>query len=293
MAKRHVRLLNPPRAKLTVDQMKRGMARIQRRIDDLEAFDPFRVTKRHAPEVTALETAIEETLAAVFGLGTAEYQRYSDAGRLDDGLLIGGGQNQRAALSKLLEDGKQRSLQLLLQAIRGMAEEIADQNETMSLPAVARVASQPDLSKVFIVHGHDGEAKSTVARFVEKLGFQAVILHERPNKGRTIISKFREEAAGVGFAIVLMTPDDIGGSAGSSPDKLRPRARQNVVFELGSFLLAIGPERVAALVKGDIERPSDYDGVVYISLDNSNWQMELARELRSAGYAVDLNKVIR
>jgi hypothetical protein len=122
-----------------------------------------------------------------------------------------------------------------------------------------------DLSKVFVVHGHDGATKAEVARFIEKLGFEAIILHERPNKGRALITKFQEEAEDVGFAVVLMTADDVG-KAKADPD-LKPRARQNVVFELGFFIGALGPERVAALVEGDTELPSDYDGVVYIALD--------------------------
>lgn len=130
-----------------------------------------------------------------------------------------------------------------------------------------------------------------MARFIEKLGFEAIILHERPNKGRTLITKFQEEAAGVGFAVVLLTPDDLG-KAVSAAD-LNPRARQNVVLELGIFLGKVGPERVAALVKGDIELPSDLDGVVYISLDKDDWQTKLGRELQEAGYTIDWNSVMR
>lgn len=148
-----------------------------------------------------------------------------------------------------------------------------------------------DLSKVFVVHGHDGESRLAIARFIEQIGFEAIILHERPNKGRTIITKFREEAADVGFAVVLMTPDDLGKPNNDSEAKFR--ARQNVVFELGFFIGALGPERVAALIKGDIERPSDFDGVVYISLDNGGWKTELGRELEAAGYGIDWNKVMR
>jgi predicted nucleotide-binding protein len=145
-------------------------------------------------------------------------------------------------------------------------------------------------SKVFIVHGHDGEAKSEVARFIEKLGPQAIILHELPNKGRTIISKFREEAADVGFAIILMTPDDHGGIAAQNT---RPRARQNVIFELGFFIGALRPDKVAALVKGDIERPSDFDGVVYTELDERGaWRWELGKELQAAGFQIDWNKAM-
>jgi predicted nucleotide-binding protein len=146
--------------------------------------------------------------------------------------------------------------------------------------------------KVFVVHGHDGEARETVARFIERIGLEAIILHERPNKGRTIITKFREEAADIRFAIVLMTPDDHGAQA--SEPNLRPRARQNVVFELGFFIGALGPEHVAALVKGNIERPSDFDGVVYIDLDSAGgWKLKLSKELKEAGFEVDAEKVLR
>lgn len=148
-----------------------------------------------------------------------------------------------------------------------------------------------DVTRVFVVHGHDAAPKAEVARFIEKLGFDAIVLHERPNRGRALITKFREEAAGVGFAVVLMTPDDLGKP--KDAPALNPRARQNVVFELGFFIGKLGPARVAALVKGGIELPSDFDGVVYISLDKEDWQSKLGTELQAAGYEVDWNKVMR
>jgi predicted nucleotide-binding protein len=139
----------------------------------------------------------------------------------------------------------------------------------------------PQLSKrVFVVHGHDEGPREAVARFLERIKLEPIILHERPNRGRAIIAKFQEEAADVGFAVVLMTPDDCGGKVGAAT---KPRARQNVVFELGFFIGALGPGRVAAMVKGDIERPSDLDGVVYISLDDGSWKDKLGRELEAAG----------
>jgi hypothetical protein len=144
---------------------------------------------------------------------------------------------------------------------------------------------------VFIVHGHDEAPRDSVARFIEKLGFEAIILHERPNKGRTIITKFREESVGVGFAVVLMTPDDLGKA--KEDTDLKHRARQNVIFELGFFIGALRPEHVAALVKGDIDLPSDYDGVVYISMDKEDWRNKLAKELEAANYHIDWNKVMR
>lgn len=145
--------------------------------------------------------------------------------------------------------------------------------------------------KVFIVHGHDEEAKQSVARFIENLGLKAIILHEQPNKGRTIINKF-EDYSQVGFAVVLLTPDDVGSSFNKQTE-LRPRARQNVIFELGFFIGRLGTERVCALCKGDIELPSDYQGVLWIKMDsNSTWQFELSRELKAVGYKIDLNKLV-
>ena len=141
--------------------------------------------------------------------------------------------------------------------------------------------------RVFVVHGHDEIAKHTIARFIEQFGYEAVILHERTNQGRTIIEKF-EANADAAFAIVLLTPDDEGGKAGG-PSK--PRVRQNVVFELGYFIGALKRNRVCALVKGEVELPSDIHGVVYQTMDDGGaWKLPVAREMKDAGLDIDMNK---
>ena len=150
--------------------------------------------------------------------------------------------------------------------------------------------SHIDRSKVFIVHGHDDGAKNEVARFIEKLGFEAKILHEQVDSGATIIEKL-EKHTDVGFAIVLYTACDIGGVR-SKPEDLKPRARQNVVFEHGLLIGKIGRANVVALVKGDLEIPNDISGVVYKSMDISGaWKYSIAKEMKSSGYDVDMNKV--
>lgn len=305
MASRSKPPARPERPILAPDQKRRALARLVRRIQELEAFDPQKLQQRDAPEVAAIETAIDEVLSEIFGHGSVEYGRYQAAATLDHGPRVmrlspafGGGRamlpDPREA-QQYVAEGKKLSLSLLQQAKRSLEEEIAEEQEVGS--AVAATAAEPlplarDLSKVFIVHGHDGEVREAVARFIsEKLGFEPVILHERPNKGRTIISKFREEAGGIGFAVVLMTPDDLGKAKDAAD--LMPRARQNVVFELGFFIGSLGPGNVAAIVKGDLERPSDFDGVVYISFDSEDWRTKLGRELEEAGYEIDWNKVMR
>ncbi|HAE54972.1 MAG: hypothetical protein CMI62_02975 [Parvibaculum sp.] len=158
-------------------------------------------------------------------------------------------------------------------------------NEATLLPK----ASGPAPRKAFIVHGHDDAAREAVARFLERLNFEAIVLHEQANQGRTIIEKI-EAHGDVGFAVVLLTPDDIGGM---SEDDLRPRARQNVLLELGYFVGRLGRARVCALKKGDVEVPSDFDGVVYQNLDAAGaWKTALGKELQAAGFNIDWNLIM-
>jgi hypothetical protein len=175
----------------------------------------------------------------------------------------------------------------LFAALRG--QQSSGTEQPPYAPPSAQPAPRSLGDRVFIVHGRHDASKQEVARFLEQIGIEAVILHERPNAGRTIITKFQEESAGVAFAVVLMTPDDVGGL----PDQpLQSRARQNVIFELGFFIGKLGASKVCALVAGNIEKPSDFDAVVYIQYgSNTGWKTELARELRHAGVRFDATRV--
>ena len=176
--------------------------------------------------------------------------------------------------------------------LESMLEEIEEYRPDDIMPiATHETPEMPDQqvsNRVFVVHGRDGGTRDTVARFLENLGLQVTILQERPNEGRTIIEKF-EDYSEVGFAVVLCTPDDVGALA-SGKQNWRYRARQNVILELGFFWGRLGRAKVCALIEGDIEMPSDYYGVGYISLDESDaWKWQLLRELKVAGLRVDLN----
>lgn len=156
----------------------------------------------------------------------------------------------------------------------------------------ALVKELPRSNSVFLVHGHDEGSKHAVARFLEQLGVSPVILQEQINKGMTVIEKFEIFAARAGFAVVLMTPDDFGYPAGKEEEK-KSRPRQNVVLELGYFTAKLGREKTIVLTKGDIEMPSDVFGLVYEPMDkNEGWKLRLAKELKAAGFEIDLNKAI-
>lgn len=176
-----------------------------------------------------------------------------------------------------------------LESILERLELIPESSGILGIGPVEK-SSKPIGPEVFLVHGHNEGIKQTVARYIEKLDLRPIILHEQPNEGRTIIEKF-EKYSTVSYAVILLTPDDVGASI-DEKDNLKFRARQNVILELGFFLGRLGRERVCALYTRDVEIPSDYKGVLYISLDDGAWQLLLARELKSAGLKVDLNKAL-
>ena len=177
------------------------------------------------------------------------------------------------------------NLKLLLQKM------ISYQSQKYTEQKSSRKEVQEILSnKIFIVHGHDEAAKETMARTLQKAGFEAIILHEQASSGNTIIEKI-ERFSDVPFAVVLYTECDLGRAKEKECGDERYRARQNVVFEHGYLIGRLGRERVCALVKGNVETPGDISGVVYILMDDAGaWKYELAKEMRDAGLSVDSNK---
>jgi Predicted nucleotide-binding protein containing TIR-like domain len=153
---------------------------------------------------------------------------------------------------------------------------------------------QPDPAPngpIFVVHGHAHSILHEAVRVLERAtSREVVVLHEQANAGRTILEKFEHHADSAAYAVVLLTADDKGGARGSSGE--RPRGRQNVIFELGFFFGKLGRNRVAVLLDNDVEKPSDIDGLVYISLDKTGaWKQVLARELISANISVDYARI--
>ncbi|ELD4945476.1 nucleotide-binding protein [Salmonella enterica] len=145
-------------------------------------------------------------------------------------------------------------------------------------------ASQYNHRQVFIVHGHDEIMRLEVEDFLRALNIEPIVLSQQPSSGKTIIEKI-EYYSNVGFGVVLYTECDVGAKKGSLNH--RYRARQNVVFEHGFLIGKLTRNRVAALVKGNVETPNDISGVVYINIDESEqWKNELKKEMRVVGYNV-------
>jgi predicted nucleotide-binding protein len=178
-------------------------------------------------------------------------------------------------------------------ALESVLEQLELFAEPPSAPQPARSAERArgQSSRVFVVHGRDQAMESKVARFIEKLDLQPIILHEQPTEGRTIIEKI-EQHSDVGFAVVLLTGDDVGALK-ETADQLTSRARQNVILELGYFIGFLGRRRVCALYEKGVELPSDFLGIGYVVIDEGGaWQFTLAREMKAVGLEVDLNRAM-
>lgn len=144
--------------------------------------------------------------------------------------------------------------------------------------------------RVFVVHGHDTNARNEVELFVKSIGYEPIILCKRADMGDTIIEKIEREAKGVCYAIVIYTSCDLGKDKEEAD--LKPRARQNVVFEHGFMCAHLGRSHVCALLEEGVEQPGDLKGVIYKPLDAAGaWKYLIADEMKAVGLEVDKNKI--
>jgi predicted nucleotide-binding protein len=198
------------------------------------------------------------------------------------GLLIVTEATPQSAWDRARAGGVSRAVSILRAAVTQvrLTEESGKSSDERDLSARTRI---------FIVHGHDDGLKETVARFLLRLtDSEPVILHEQTSGSATIIEKLERFTATARYAVVIATGDDVGRSAAAEPGDELPRARQNVVFELGYFFAALGRSNVALLYQPGVERPSDTDGIVHITLDDGGaWKVALTRELEGAGIETD------
>ena len=146
--------------------------------------------------------------------------------------------------------------------------------------------------KVFVVHGHDSVAREQLELVIHKLGLDPYVLANTSGEGLTIIEALESEIGGkddsAKFGIVLMTPDDVGYAKKDGVAKAEPRARQNVVLEMGMLISSLKRSNVAILKKGHLETPSDADGILYIGFNEHIRETvpRLADRLNKAGFTI-------
>ncbi|TQF40160.1 hypothetical protein UNPF46_11595 [Bradyrhizobium sp. UNPF46] len=274
----------PQRPVLDRKGLNLAIERIQRRISEVEELEPHDL-EIWSPIVSALQASIDETLSRAFGHGTVEYNRYRKTVNWAEDIPSFGGETTLEQYRQDVIKGKQEVFVMLRQAVQTLTEELEELEPQMT----SQPSSNADNRKVFIVHGHDDAVRESVARFLSAAGCDPIILNEQASRNRTVIEKI-EANNDVHFAVVLLTPDDEGAKKGEA---LQPRARQNVLLELGYFMAKLGRSNVCALRRGEVEIPSDFAGVVWTAYDSAGaWKRELAKELDAAGFSVDWKKAM-
>jgi predicted nucleotide-binding protein len=229
------------------------------------------------------ELLTRNCLEKAFGMGSANVSSVTSVGKY--------GSFPMGPDPDWWDEHRAESLQTQISKLRALVELLQTEIEIEG-PTHRVVTHEPTGRSIFLVHGHDNAALQETARFLERLQQEAIVLREQPNLGRTIIEKF-EDYSSVGFAVVLLTADDRGGTTDSPFDAQRTRARQNVILELGYFLGKLGRKRVCALYREGVEIPSDYSGVLYVRLDEGGaWRLALAKELKAAGFEIDMNRAL-
>ena len=181
-----------------------------------------------------------------------------------------------------------------LQYVQKVLEKTRDEFEYVVGPKEEDVetskSKKNEKIKVFLAFGRDEKAKKDVEILMRRLDLDPIILQDKPSPGQTVIEKL-EEHSDVKFAVVLLTPDDIG-YLNKVKIKNEHRARQNVIFELGYFYGKLKREKVVTIVKGEIDKLSDIFGVVDISMDDPEWTLKTKRDLKKAGIEIDPDKFL-
>lgn len=179
-------------------------------------------------------------------------------------------------------------------------DSIIERLELISLSAAhqSQVASREEpqpqsrSKRVFVVHGRDEAAKTSLEVFLHEIGLEPIVLHRQADEGLTIIEKF-EKHSDVGYVFVLLTPDEVSylSAEESKPDADRNkefRARPNVIFEFGYFVGKLGRSRVCCLYSGNVSLPSDVSGMIYKKYEKSIEEVAygIIKDLKASGYAI-------
>lgn len=246
----------------------------------------------NVPELEVVEKEFEqwddfniELLKSAFNKTLNEYRAaYANAGQMIGveavyrGASIHNPKHRAATLGERLRV-KVAALESLLGKLRLIHSEVEN--------LITKSEQLPMGDTVLIIHGHDEAMKNAVQLFLNRAGLKDVVLHEQPDKNRTVIEKLIEEGANAAYAISLLSPDDVlqDGTV---------RARQNVILEIGYFIGKIGRERVRILKKGDVEIPSDLSGILYENFDAQGaWKIKLLKEMEAIGLPIDLVTVMK
>jgi predicted nucleotide-binding protein len=239
---------------------KSGIARLEKRLGDLTAFDPNTIQERWSPEVRALEAAIDESLAWVFGHNTVDYKRYEAAATLDNGPItmrsdfMGGTyRHDPHVVQGYLTTGKQNAIMLIRQAVRGLGEELEQEEPSSVKVASPKVQSR----KVFIGHGRSLVWLQLERFLSERLHLTCDEFNAEAVAGISTTERLQTLLDDAGFAFLVMTAEDAHADSST-------HARENVIHETGLFQGKLGFKRAIILLEESCAHFSNIHGLTYI-----------------------------
>lgn len=228
-----------------------------------------------SPEWIAWQTRVKSIIIKLFGQDSAQNQAMEVALAVR---VKGNGEDK-------FQQCRNYILGTLQTAIETLKDDVFDELNSESAQAASKFSN-----KVFVVHGHDDASKAGVEIFLNEVGLEPIVLHRQADQGQTIIEKF-EKHADVGYAFILLTPDEVSylKKEESLNDKDRTkelRARPNVIFEFGYFVGKLGRSRVCCLHTGNVALPTDISGMIYKSYTSSVEEAAygIIKDLKASGY---------
>lgn len=246
----------------------------------IEEIPKLRTLQRFSPSFKTWNKNAERFLGKIFGPDSIHVKQFNE---IRYNLSMATNFTPSSDYDNAFKKGLAEAEQLL----KAFTMELDSKEEVKPVKDTKKPLSKKD---VFLVHGHDEQMLLVVKDFVTSLGLNPIILHEKPDEGYTVIEKF-EKHSNVSFAIILLSPDDVGYPINKEGEK-RPRARQNVILEMGYYLAKLGRKGVRSLYIDGVEIPSDYKGVLFIKFEGDDWKLKLAKEMKVSGLDLDLNKLV-
>ena len=248
----------------------------------IEEIDELKNTARGAPEFNVWKKNVERALKQIFPNDDSYPKQFLD---ISFSLAYWVATSDPKSLAEQAIEANERYVEGLNESklvLESFLEETKNSPSTDTSPEPQKTGKN-----IFIVHGHDRESLLEIKDIITRLKLTPIILHEQEDEGFTIIEKLETHSVQADYAIILLTPDDVGYPKGKESQK-KFRARQNVFLELGLFLGLIGRKKLAVIYKEDVEIPSDYKGVIFIPLEGE-WRIKLAKEMKKAGINLSLD----
>ena len=212
-------------------------------------------------------------------------------------LQVQGPKTPRAKLKEMLLSSLPESAPVRGNSGSNVADPPSEGQSPSTDPTIT--ASGDESKKVFVVYGHDETACEQLELVLHRLDLDPFVLGNTSGGGLTIIEALEREivspSKGNRFGIVLLTPDDMGFRQEDDPANAEPRARQNVVMEMGMLIAAFGRSRVAILKKGHVEVPSDASGIIYLAFNNHVREAapKLCQRLGEAGFELNPDSIAK